>query len=122
MLHIASKLPYRETATQKAIEIKGLQDAQFVTDRCKPQFRDAHILVKTIAVALNPTNWKHVDFLATPGALSGSDYACVVEGVGPNVKKLFNKGDRICGMCHGANLLQLEDGAFAEYIVAKGNI
>jgi len=38
------------------------------------------------------------------------------------VKKSFKAGDRICGMCHGANQLELEDGAFAEYIVAKGDV
>ena len=38
------------------------------------------------------------------------------------MKKSFKRGDRICGMCHGSNQLQIEDGAFAEYIVAKGDI
>ena len=109
-------------ATQRAIEIKGSRDAQLVADRRRPQLRDDYILVRTVAVALNPTDWKHVDFIASPGALSGCDYAGVVEEVGSNVKKRFDKGDRVCGMCHGANHLQLEDGAFAEYIVAKGDM
>ena len=109
-------------ATQKAIEIKGPRDAQFVTDRRKPHLRDDYILIKTAAIALNPTDWKHVDFMASPGALSGCDYAGVVEEIGTKVTKPFKKGDRVCGMCHGANALQLEDGAFAEYIVAKGDI
>ena len=42
--------------------------------------------------------------------------------VGHSVKKQFKAGDRICGMCHGSNQLELEDGAFAEYIVVKGDI
>ena len=112
-------------ATQGAVEISGPRDAQFVANRRRPQLRDDFILVRTVAVALNPTDWKHwkhVDFMATPGALSGCDYAGVVVEVGSNVKKWFDKGDRVCGMCHGANQLQLEDGAFAEYIVAKGDI
>ena len=109
-------------ATQKAVEIKGPRTAQFVTDRRKPHLRAGYILIKTAAVALNPTDWKHVDFMATAGALSGCDYAGVVEEVGANVTKPFGRGDRVCGACHGANMLQLEDGAFAEYIVAKGDI
>ncbi|KAL9103463.1 MAG: hypothetical protein Q9163_001491 [Psora crenata] len=109
-------------ATQKAIEIKGPGDAQFVMDRRMPQLRDDYILIKTVAVALNPTDWKHIDSMATPGALSGCDYAGVVQEIGEKVKKPLKKGDRVCGMCHGANRLQLEDGAFAEYIVAKGDI
>ena len=109
-------------ATQKAIEIRGPGNAQYITDRRKPHLRDDYILIKTAAVALNPTDWKHVDFMANPGALLGCDYAGVVEEVGSKVKKPFKKGDRVCGMCHGANRLQFEDGAFAEYIVAKGDI
>jgi NADPH:quinone reductase-like Zn-dependent oxidoreductase len=31
-------------------------------------------------------------------------------------------GDRICGFVHGSNAVQHEDGAFAEYIVAKGDL
>jgi NADPH:quinone reductase-like Zn-dependent oxidoreductase len=33
-----------------------------------PKLRDDYILVKVKAVALNPTDWKHVDFLTTKGA------------------------------------------------------
>ena len=33
-----------------------------------PRLRDDYILVKTKAVALNPTDWKHVDFLTSKGA------------------------------------------------------
>lgn len=33
-----------------------------------PKLRDDYILVKVKTVALNPTDWKHVDFLATEGA------------------------------------------------------
>lgn len=33
-----------------------------------PKLRDDYILVKVKAVALNPTDWKHVDFLTSKGA------------------------------------------------------
>jgi NADPH:quinone reductase-like Zn-dependent oxidoreductase len=33
-----------------------------------PRLRDDYIIVKTKAVALNPTDWKHVDFLTSKGA------------------------------------------------------
>jgi len=33
-----------------------------------PKLREDYILVKVKAFALNPTDWKHVDFLASKGA------------------------------------------------------
>ena len=108
--------------TQKAIEIVSSGSARLTTSRSLPRLRDDYILVKTSAVALNPTDWKHIDYLATPGALVGCDYSGTVLEIGPKVQKAFKKGDRVCGFCHGSNTLQLEDGTFAEYIVAKGDL
>ncbi|KAJ5112870.1 protein TOXD [Penicillium angulare] len=109
-------------ATQKAIIVTSPKQEGLVTDRAIPVLRDDYILVKTEAVALNPTDWKHIEFLSPPGTLVGCDYAGVVQEVGRNVKKCFKKGDRVCGFVHGGNAVQPEDGAFAEYIVAKGDI
>ncbi|KAL4876212.1 hypothetical protein BJY04DRAFT_210759 [Aspergillus karnatakaensis] len=108
--------------TQKAVIIKSEKQGALVTDRPIPKLRDDYILVKTVAVALNPTDWKHIEFLAPPGVLVGCDYAGIVEAVGKDVKKPFKKGDRVAGFVHGSNAVQPEDGAFAEYIVAKGDI
>ena len=93
-----------------------------MTDRPIPVLRDEYVLVKNVSVALNPTDWKGIDFRGTPGALAGCDYAGVVEDVGKSVTKQFKKGDRICGLVPGCNQNQLEDGSFAEYIVAKTHL
>lgn len=91
-----------------------------------PKLRDDYILVRTTAVGLNPTDWKHVDGMRTGPAVLGTrvgcDYAGIVEAVGKDVTKPFKKGDRVCGFVHGSNQVQTEDGAFAEYIVAKGDL
>lgn len=108
--------------TQKAIVITSPKQESLVADRAIPKLRDDYILVKTHSVALNPTDWKHIAFLAPPGVTVGCDYAGTVEEVGKDVKKPFKKGDRVCGFTHGANAVQPEDGAFAEYIVAKGDV
>lgn len=108
--------------TQKAIEIVGPSSAHLTTSHPLPRLRDDYILIKTSAIALNPTDWKHIHYWPTPGALVGVDYSGTVLEVGPKVKKAFKKGDRVCGFCHGSNKLQLEDGTFAEYIAAKGDI
>ncbi|KAM0287694.1 hypothetical protein ACHAQH_000224 [Verticillium albo-atrum] len=86
---------------------------------------DDYILVKTTAVAINPTDWKHVDLadkMGCEGIWVGCDYAGVVEEVGPSVTKEFKKGDRICGPVNGSNGLREVDGSFARYIVVKGDL
>ncbi|KAL2825785.1 GroES-like protein [Aspergillus cavernicola] len=88
-----------------------------------PQLRDEYVLVKVNAVGINPTDWKHIDFGgADPGSRIGCDYAGVVEAVGPKVTKSWKKGDRISGMVHGGDRTQHENGAFGNYIVAKGDV
>ena len=106
----------------KAVVIHGT-NARVERDRPLPKLRDDYVLVKTVAVALNPTDWKHIaGGMAADGGISGCDFSGVVEEVGSAVRKPWEKGDRICGVTHGGNLYQVEDGAFAEYIVAKGDI
>ncbi|KAF9887094.1 hypothetical protein FE257_010588 [Aspergillus nanangensis] len=107
---------------QKAVVATAPKQASVVSDRPLPTLRDDYILVKTVSVALNPTDWKGIEYRALPGGLIGCDYAGIVEEVGKAVKKPFRKGDRICGFAHGCNSTQLEDGAFAEYIVVKGDL
>lgn len=88
-----------------------------------PTIPDDYILVRPTAVALNPTDWKHIGMGAnTVGTRVGCDYAGIVEQVGPKVTKTFAKGDRIFGIVHGSNKLQPEGGAFAEYIIVKGDL
>lgn len=106
----------------KAIVITEPKTESLVTDRPIPKLRDDYILVKTVSVGLNPTDWKHIAYLSPPGVLVGCDYAGTVEAVGKDVQKKFAKGDRVCGFAHGGNAVEPEDGAFAEYIVAKGDI
>ncbi|KAF5863569.1 hypothetical protein ETB97_009813 [Aspergillus alliaceus] len=109
-------------STQKAVIVTQPKVAGLVTDRPIPTLRDDYVLVKTVSVGLNPTDWKHVQFLSPPDVLIGCDYSGIVEAVGKDVKKPWKKGDRICGFTHGGNAVQPEDGAFAEYIVVKGDL
>ncbi|KAJ5416338.1 oxidoreductase-like protein [Penicillium cf. griseofulvum] len=122
--------------SQRAIQIQSPKVAKLVTDAPIPKIRDDYVKVKTVAVALNPTDWKHIDFLATEGAIVGCDYSGVVEEVGSAVTNL-NVGDKVAGFVHGSKFLfgywgsrltnlgngdNIEDGAFAEHIVAKAAI
>ena len=109
-------------ATQKAVVVQAPKQAAVVTDRPLPKLRPGYLLVKVCAVALNPTDWKRIDLVGSAGALSGCDYAGVVEETGSGYEKDWKKGDRICGMCHGCDQTQLENGAFAEHIVVKADV
>ncbi|KAK0372379.1 TOXD [Colletotrichum limetticola] len=84
-----------------------------------------YLLVKTSAVAINPTDWKHVeaaDHAGCVGSWVGCDYSGVVVEVGPGVTKGFKVGDRICGPVNGSNALREVDGSFARYIVVKSDL
>ena len=107
---------------QKAVIVTSPKHAELVYNRPIPKLREDCIFVKNVSVALNPTDWKHIDYLAPPGVLVGCDYAGIVEEVGRGVKRPFAKGDRICGFAHGSNAVEHQDGTFAEYIVVKGDL
>lgn len=73
-----------------------------IKDAPKPALPAGYLLIKTKAVALNPTDWKS---LYSPdggsvGTRLGVDYAGVVEDFAPDVKG-WSKGDRVCGMVWG---------------------
>ncbi|KAJ8128523.1 hypothetical protein O1611_g5111 [Lasiodiplodia mahajangana] len=87
-----------------------------------PKLRDGYLLIRTIAVGLNPTDWKQVELGTEPGAKLGCDYVGIVEEIGPNVPESFKKGDRVAGLAHGSNGSQLDDGAFGEYSVVKAGL
>lgn len=107
----------------KAIVLQGEPGkASLVTDRPSPKPRSGYVLVDVKAVALNPTDWKHIDYLNNKGSLVGCDYAGVVAETGSGYSKQWKVGDRICGFAHGGNELQTEDGAFAERIAVKADI
>lgn len=66
-----------------------------------PKLRDDHILVKVVAVALNPTDFASVRIATEKGTVSGCDYAGVVEEVGTAVTNGLKAGDRVAGWTHG---------------------
>lgn len=65
-----------------------------------PKVPDDYILVRTVTVALNPTDWTTLDAPGDAGTIVGCDYAGIVEEVGAKVQK-FKKGDRVAGWAHG---------------------
>jgi len=60
-----------------------------------PELRADYLLVKTQAVAVNPHDWRVVDFMGEVGCRLGCDYSGIVEEVGSKVTKDFKKGGQL---------------------------
>ena len=81
-----------------------------------PEINDNQILIKSVAFAANPTDWKHSALgMAQKGAIAGSDASGVVEKVGKNVKG-YESGDIVSTFMRGN--YTPKRGAFSEYIIA----
>lgn len=115
-LTMSVQLPVKQTA------IVGLDDGNIGLERDVdvPQLADDMILVRNIAVALNPIDAKFVGKLATPGAIAGMDFAGEVVAIGPKVSTAapIQVGDRVCGAVPGMHALSPNVGAFAEFVGA----
>ncbi|GAA6012647.1 hypothetical protein JCM11491_005467 [Sporobolomyces phaffii] len=85
----------------------------------KPRAAPGHVVIKTEAVALNPTDWKHRDSVSPPGSILGCDFAGVVSEVGQGVDNV-KLGDRVAGFEHGGR--DFVQGSFAEYVQAQATL
>ncbi len=98
--------------------------AIFIKDRPIPKLPKECLLIKTVAVGLNPHEILDIYppyAISDPGGLLGCDHAGIVEEVGSEVKRAFKKGDRVCG-CTRPNPLQPDWGTFAEYVIVVGDV
>ena len=98
---MSSDLP----TTHRALVVDAAQKGWEVKEQPLPRYDD--VLVRVHAVALNPTDWKHLGAIK-PGGSVGSDFGGVVSrGAGG-----FKAGDRVAGFTRGG-YLQYDNGAFA---------
>lgn len=80
-----------------------------------PKASQKQMIIKLVAFAVNPTDWKHIEYgLSNAGAISGSDVSGIVEDVGGDVTG-FKVGDYVSSFMRGA--ISKDRGAFAEYAV-----
>lgn len=85
-----------------------------------PTIAETEILIRVSSVALNPTDFKHIDVLSPKGAIIGCDYAGTVVRVGTNAPGNWTVGDRVAGATHGG--LYTDRGSFAEYLKIQGDL
>ncbi|KAL3479217.1 chaperonin 10-like protein [Aspergillus californicus] len=98
----------------------GGQGGRVKDDVPIPTISPNEVLVKVKAVALNPTDFKHLDVISPPHSIIGCDYAGVIQQVGSAVRSGWAPGDRVAGVVHGG--LFPDKGAFAEYLKVDADL
>ncbi|CCK72012.1 zinc-binding alcohol dehydrogenase family protein KNAG_0I02260 [Huiozyma naganishii CBS 8797] len=89
-----------------------------------PTVPKGYLLVRTRAVAANPTDWKHIAWKVGPqGSILGVDVAGEVVQLGDGVDTAqFSKGDCVYGFVHGACVRAPENGAFGQYAAVDSQL
>lgn len=101
---------------QRAIVEDASGSPLIVADVVTPALLPGTVLVKTSAVALNPTDYKTGAAFPAPGAVVGMDFAGTIVDVHPDTQTGLALGDQVCGLVYGSNPSARDDGAFAEYV------
>lgn len=125
--------------TMKALVIQEDKTAK-VQDIPVPEIKDDEVLVKVVAVAQNPTDWKRtspyhmnlyyrpfahrnayadVKYMTHPGTISGCDWSGYVVKTGKNVSTPAI-GAHVAGFVHGSTYT--DSGAFAEYLKTSADL
>lgn len=86
-----------------------------------PTLEKDQILIRTEAVAVNPSDTKMRGDYATLGGVLGTDYAGTIVALGPEVTGV-EVGDRVCGAQHAMNANTPLRGSFGEYNISAGKI
>lgn len=82
-----------------------------------------HVLVRVLAVALGPNDFKMPAYMPDPGATAGCDYCGVVVATSPADDSHSHKeGDRICGSVFAYNPALPLDGAFAQFAIVDARL
>ena len=109
-------------STQSALTIKGPGEIAFTTSVPVPTLPPDGLLVRVVAVALNPDDAKSSEYSPTLGAISGCDFAGWVVAIGHLVTRPLQVGDRVCAMVFGNNPKEPGNGAFATYVTASADL
>lgn len=92
-----------------------------VGEKAVPKIKPNEILLKTIAVGLNPTDWKHVMGFSKPGDITGCDFVGAVAQLGDDVPEdEVEEGEVRWGFTRGG--LDGERGGFAEYVAVEWDL
>ncbi|KAL4733343.1 GroES-like protein [Aspergillus similis] len=109
---------------QTAVVAQGPGKLAIRHDVTMPALAPDMVIVKTVAVAINPADAKMLDYSAAVGATHGYDFAGTIVALGANAlaSGYLSVGDKVAGLVHGMNKLRPDLGAFAEYVGAYADL
>ena len=118
--------------THNALKICGSNDVAVASNAPVPSLEPSEVLVRVIAVSINPVDGKAADMSPQPGATSGTDFSGVIVALGTGVEsdtwrsdnemRAVKVGDRVFGGTFGNNVLRPENGAFADYVAVPARL
>jgi NADPH:quinone reductase-like Zn-dependent oxidoreductase len=101
--------------TQAAVLQQGGGKLAIVYNAPVPNVLLGWLLVRNVAVSLNPCDFKMAARFPTPGLKNGVDFAGTVAAVGGEVAG-FHVGDRVFGCVPSNKQDDSESGSFSEYV------
>lgn len=107
--------------SHRAVVIESGDNVRVRDDVPLPPLEPDQFLIRTDAVAMNPSDTKMRGPFATPGGILGIDYAGTVVAKGPAATGV-EVGDRVCGAQHSMKGDAPLRGAFGEYNISGGKI
>ncbi|KAI9163911.1 putative enoyl reductase [Paramyrothecium foliicola] len=99
----------------------GADDHASVQNVPLPTLQTGQFLVRTDAVAINPSDTKMRGSFATNGGVLGTDYAGTVVALGPETT-FVQVGDRVCGAQNAMNANMPLCGSFGAFNIPTGKI
>lgn len=107
--------------SQRAVVIESGDQVRVREDAPFPVLQNDQFLIRTDAVAVNPSDTKMRGDFVTAGGVLGTDYAGTVIARGSEVTNI-EVGDRVCGAQHAMNANSPQRGSFGEFNISAGKI
>ncbi|KAJ5588378.1 hypothetical protein N7537_011056 [Penicillium hordei] len=109
----------RQTPLGSGINLPLVIDRE--TQVPKPR-SEHHVLVRVLAVALNPNDHKMITHLNMPGSIAGCDFCGLVESSNGRAVPEFPAGTRVCGALFAYNPAHRDNGSFSQWLVADSRL
>jgi NADPH:quinone reductase-like Zn-dependent oxidoreductase len=113
------------TSTSSSLEISHSAPVPILDPQSSPH----HVLVRVLAVALNPTDYKMILHFPKPGNFVGCDFCGVVEDAGSECALKFPPGTRVAGAVFpynpsvdSANGNCISSGAFSQWLMTDSRL